>query len=63
MADISAIKILDGTTYTVRDYRYSQLPGSTSVFFRGDGTWTVPAGQSGGISITDGGDHLLIEKT
>lgn len=62
MADISAIKTIQGTTYTVRDYRVPVLTNSTSTYLRGDGTWQIPADPTttSGCLFIDGGDHLKI---
>lgn len=62
MVDISSVKTINGTTYTVRDYRVPVLPGSKNTYLRGDGTWQIPVNPtttSGSIYI-DGGDHLKI---
>lgn len=62
MADISHVKIINGTTYDVRDYRVPVLPQSENVYLRGDGTWQIPTNVFGsGVVIVDAGDHLLIK--
>lgn len=62
MADISHVKIINGTVYDIRDYRVPVLPKSENVYLRGDGTWQIPVSVSGsGVIMVDAGDHLLIK--
>lgn len=61
MADVTKIKIINGTTYSVRDYRVPALTNSESTYLRGDGTWQVPeVNTATGITFIDGGDHLIV---
>lgn len=62
MADISAVKAINGTAYTVRDYRVPVLPESNNVYLRGDGSWQIPVSTTptSGVTFIDGGDHLRI---
>jgi len=62
MADVSKIKTIQGTTYTVRDYRVPVLTGSSNTYLRGDGSWQIPAKPtaSSGCIFIDGGDHLEV---
>ena len=63
MADISKIKILDGTICNIRDSRIPPLTLSESTYLRGDGTWAIPFVDSGNkLIFIDGGDHLLVQK-
>lgn len=62
MADVSKIKIIDGTVCEVNDYRVPTLPNSKNVYLRGDGNWEIPtSSSSSGVIFLDGGDYLKVE--
>lgn len=63
MADISYIKIIDGTTHSIHDIGVPELTQSTSTYLRGDGDWIIPTvTMQSGVTFVDGGDHLLVNK-
>ena len=61
MADISKINV-NSTTYNLKDSRIPALPGSTSTYLRGDGTWTAPtvSTMTSASDVSDEGTSLLI---
>lgn len=63
MADISKVKLPNGTTYNVKDSRYPDLTGSESTYLRGDGQFAVPSVSvmTTTAQIIDGGNCLVIK--
>lgn len=64
MADISKIKV-NNTTYNLKDSRIPALPGSTSTYLRGDGSWVAPtvSTMSSASNVSDESTYLLITVT
>lgn len=65
MAEISKIKIINGTIYDLKDGRIPAMTGSTTTFLRGDGTWATPTVEVMGANatVTDDGTYMLIEPS
>ena len=61
MADISKINV-NSTTYNLKDSRIPNLPGDTTTYLRGDGTWTAPtvSTMTSSADVSDESTYLLI---
>lgn len=61
MADISKINV-NSTTYNLKDSRIPALPGTTTTYLRGDGTWVAPtvSTTASASDVEDKSSYLLI---